>query len=133
MKVEGPEYLSASSKDRMHKSEDDKYVAYVDAFVDKCVIVDIPDGEEANINLLLLNSAKPLNVRLFFRVGNNSKLNVFQYFGSETPVASCLLGTIHEVQLGSGSEVEINALHNEDSKTVASLLHQKQNWRGFSF
>ena len=101
----------------MHKTDEDKYVAYIDAFADKCVVVDVPDGKKASINMLMLNSAKPLNVRLFITVGNNSVLNLFQYFGSEASAASAL-GTIHEIQLGTGSEMEINALHNEDSNTV---------------
>ena len=117
VRVEGPEYLSTSLKDSMHRTDEDKYVAYINAFVDKCVVVDVPDDGKANINMLMLNSAKPLNVRIFVKAGNNSKLNVFQYFGSETSTASAL-GTIHEISLGNNSEMEINALHNEDSNTV---------------
>ena len=117
VKIEGPEWLGASLKEGMHRTNEDKYVAYIGAFADKCVIVDVPDGEKASINMLMLNSAKPLNVRLFVNVGNNSALNVFQYFGSETSAPS-VLGTIHEIRIGAGSEMEINALHNENSDTV---------------
>lgn len=116
VKVEGPEYLSASLKSSMHKSDEDKYVAYIHACVDKCVVVDVPDNEKANINMLMLNSA-PLNVSLSVRVGNNSKLSIFQYFGSGASAPSAL-GTIHEIWLGNGSETEIDALHNEDPNTI---------------
>ncbi|HIH50080.1 MAG: SufD family Fe-S cluster assembly protein [Candidatus Micrarchaeaceae archaeon] len=117
VRMEGPEYLSASLEDHMHKTEEDKYVSYIHAFTDRCVVVDVPDGQKATMNMLMLNSTKPLNVSIFVKVGNNSKLNIFQYFGSDASAHSTL-GAIQEIRIGNGSEVEINALHNENSNTV---------------
>ncbi len=101
----------------MHKSNEDKYVAYINAYSDRFVIIDVPDGKSANINLLILNSNKPLNARILLKVGKNAQLNLFEYYGSvaDKPTA---LGTIHEIDLGNDAALELNVLHNENSNTL---------------
>jgi Fe-S cluster assembly scaffold protein SufB len=115
IKVENP---SGELYDKgMHKSSEDKYVAYINAYSNRSVIIDIPEGKVANINMLMLNTNMPLNARIFIRVGKEAQLNLFEYYGSSADKHT-VLGTIHEIELASDAAVEVNALHNENSNTL---------------
>ncbi len=104
--------------DGLYKSAEDKYVALINAYSDRSVVIDVHDGSTANLSILLLNSNLPLNSRIIINVGNNSKLNLFEYYGS-TSDRGTSLGTIHEVNIGDDSTLELNSLHNENSSTIA--------------
>jgi Fe-S cluster assembly scaffold protein SufB len=106
-----------SANSVMHSSSEDKYVAFINAYSQRRVIIDIPEGKTANINMLLFNSNKPLNVRVFLKLGKDAKLNLFEYYGSfaDKPTS---LGTIHEADLKDGAALELNALHNENQSTI---------------
>lgn len=102
---------------RLHKSSEDKYVAYINARSNKSISLDIPDGKSAAVNILFMNSNRPLNSKVIIKVGKGSKLSVFEYYGSSADTNTSL-GTIHEIYSEDDSELELNALHNEDSNTV---------------
>lgn len=118
-KVEGANAHNELFQDGMHNGNEDKYVAFVNALSTNYVFVDVPDGTNANINMLLLNSDKLLNTKIFIKVGNRSKLDLFEYYGSTATKAPSSLGVIHEIDIGIGSDVGINALHNENTSTIA--------------
>lgn len=101
----------------MFENSEDKYVAYINANADRSVLINVPDGKSASISALLMNTRRPLNTKIFVRVGNGSKLNILEYYCSSSDNTS-VLGTIHEVSIGNDSELELNAIHNEDSNTV---------------
>lgn len=116
VKIEDADYI-IGARDVMHNSKDEKYVAYINAFLDKCVLIDIPDGKNAEIKMLMLNSSIPLNINIFVKLGDKAKLKIFEYYGSSA-TAHSVMGVIHDVRIGDSSEVEIDAIHNEDSKTI---------------
>jgi Fe-S cluster assembly protein SufD len=104
-------------ENRMYKSGDDKYVAYTQACSDNDIVIDVPDNKNVEINMLVMNSSKPVNSNIFIKIGDNCKVNLFEYYCSSSEKLSSL-SVIQEIAIGKGSEVEINALHNENSKTI---------------
>ncbi|MDE1870623.1 MAG: SufD family Fe-S cluster assembly protein [Candidatus Micrarchaeota archaeon] len=117
VRVERTESLDSSLINSMFKSEEDKYVAYINSNSERSVFVNVPEGKSASINIMLLNSSKPLNARIFINVGDGAKLNVLEYYGSAASMPTSL-GVIHEASIGNGSELELNAVHNEDANTL---------------
>lgn len=116
VKVETPENANTSFE-QLHNSDEDKYVAYINSRSERPVVVDVPDGKSANINILVLGSNRPLSTKIFIKVGKGSKLNLFEYYGSIADERTSL-GTIHEIYSGDDSNVELNAIHNENSNTL---------------
>lgn len=116
LKVEKADNLNGFSNG-LYANNEDKYVSYINAYSDKRVIIEIPDGKSASMNLLLLNSNKPLNTKIIVKLGKGSKLNLFEYYGSSADKPTAL-GTIHEISLGDDSYLELDALHNENSNTL---------------
>ena len=109
---------SVGQDNDLYKSSEDKYIAFINANSDRSVVINVPEGKSANMNMLLVNSNAPLNARIIINVGNNSKLNFFEYYGSSQELNTSL-GTIHEVHIGDNSTLELNSLHNESSGTLA--------------
>jgi Fe-S cluster assembly protein SufD len=118
IKVESSEKVNDPFANELYKSSEDKYVAYINAYSDKTIIIEIPEGESASINMLIMNSNMPLNARIFVKVGKNAKLNVFEYYGSYSDKPTSL-GIIHEITLETDAYLELNELHNENSNTLA--------------
>jgi Fe-S cluster assembly scaffold protein SufB len=119
IKIKSADKLGVNElKGRLHDSSEDKYIAFIDAYSKNFVLIDVPDGDEARLNLLFSNSTAPLNAQVIIRVGNGSTLNLFELYASRAASISSL-GTIHEVRIGKNSAVEINGLHNENADTVA--------------
>jgi Fe-S cluster assembly protein SufD len=110
-----------NTNNAMHKSAEDKYVAYINSVAKNYVLIDIPKGVTANLNILMLNSDMPLNTKVIVNAGDDSKLNIFEYYGSSATNFSTL-GVIHEVNIGKNSEMEINAVHNENSNTLSLVF-----------
>jgi Fe-S cluster assembly protein SufD len=103
----------------MYQNKEDKYFSYIHALSKECVFIEVPDGKNEKINILALASNIPLNTIIFLKVGNNSKLNIFEYFGSAASELPSSLGIIHEIDIANDSDVEVNALHNENSNTIS--------------
>ncbi len=121
VKIEKIEKLGSMHDELMHKSDEDKYVAYVNARSDRIVTVDVPDDKSANINVLVINSNKPLSAKVMVKLGRNSKLNMFEYYGSIAEKQTSV-GIIHELNLGEDSELELNNIHNENSNTLSLVF-----------
>ncbi len=117
MKAESNEKLGATYMEGMHNSAEDKYVGYINASSANSVLIRVPDRRSASINLLFLNSDRPLNTKLLIRLGNGSDLSLMEYYGSLGKANSCL-GSIHEIDIGDDSKLELSSLHNENSNTL---------------
>lgn len=118
VKIESAERLGKDFiEGGMHKNNEDKYVAYINARSKNCVLIDVPSNKSANINILMMCSGEPLNSIIRIKLGDNSKLNLFEYYGSDQSERS-VIGTMHEVKAGNGSEVELSSLQNTNDKTV---------------
>jgi Fe-S cluster assembly scaffold protein SufB len=77
----------------------------------------VPDRKNAKLNLLFLNSDRPLNAQVMISVGRDAKLSLSELYCSKAEGVSSN-GVIHEIKTGSGSAVEMNDLHNEGKNTV---------------
>lgn len=109
--------MEENFKEGLHKVSEDKYVAFIFANAKDFIEIDIPNQKNANMNILFIGSNKPLNTVIRIKIGENSKLNLFEYYGSYSNEVSAI-GVIHEIEAKSDSEMELNQLHNENSKTI---------------
>lgn len=117
LKIERAGNPNGSDGSGLYTSMEDKYVSYINAYSDKNIIIEIPDGKSASINILMLNSNRPLSAKILISLGKESKLNLFEYYGSCADKQTAL-GVIHEINLGDNSKLELDALHNENSNTL---------------
>jgi Fe-S cluster assembly scaffold protein SufB len=117
VKIKKFEDLSPVFDNFMHKNDEDKYVSYIFSEAKECIMIDVPDNKSVKINLLFANSGRQLNTMVLVKIGNGAKVDIFEYYGSTASSISSI-GVIHEIIVGDNSEVEVNALHNENSNTV---------------
>jgi len=101
----------------MHNSGEDKYTAFIDAYTEGYVFVEVPDGKEVKLSILFSNGNRALNTLVYISAGKGSKLSLSEMYTSRASVASSL-GVIHEVRAEKSSFVEINSVHNENANTV---------------
>jgi Fe-S cluster assembly scaffold protein SufB len=101
---------------KMYKSGEDKAVAFIHAYSRKIVFVDVPDGESAEVNVLVANTDAPLSTQVLINVGRESRLSLFEWHASETTRDS-FAGVLHEVHVGKYGKAEVNLVHNEDANT----------------
>jgi Fe-S cluster assembly scaffold protein SufB len=106
-----------SPRSRMFRSDEDRLVAFVHAYAKRIVRIRIPDSAIAKLNLLFLNTDRPLPLRVLVDVGEDSSLELLEYYASETKGAS-LLGSLHEIRMAEHSNAEVNIVHNEDRNTI---------------
>ncbi len=109
------EYLSR----KMLSSKDSKHVAFVHVHSKEILQIDVPPGGSAELNLLFLNM-EPLVTQVLINVGKGAKLNLSEWYGSKSTKRS-LVSVIHEATLHEYSNVEMNMVHNTDSRTYAAF------------
>ncbi len=102
---------------KLYKSSEDKFAALVHAFTKELVLIDVPKGVKAKINLLFLNLAAPLATQVIINTGEESELDILEWYASSTKTDSAS-GVMHEGKVGAYSNVSIDAIHNEDRNTV---------------
>lgn len=103
-------------KQMLHKNGEDKYVALINAHSRRFLIIDVPEGKTEELRLLFLNTAVPLMTHIFINSGNNSTVKIVELFLSEGKGST--IGTIHEIRSGNYSNVELDAIHNENSNST---------------
>jgi hypothetical protein len=112
-------------KDGKCTSFEEKFSKFVGLNSDEVIVLKIPDRTEAKLNFLFLGEDAALTVPLFIEVGNHSKLDLFEWFGSASS-SRILVAPFHIVNTGKNSSVEVSILHNENIKTsVASVNSAK--------
>ncbi len=100
---------------RMYRSSDDRLVAFIHAYTKRLVFIEVPDGQKAELSLLLANTA-PMVTQIIVNIGSGAELELLEWYASRTQEAS-LLGAIHEITVGKHSNAEMNLVHNEGPAT----------------
>ncbi len=109
---------------KLFKSGDDRLAAYSNAHSKYFIIIDPKGREIQTLNILFLNGGM-LPVQVMVNAGRESKLGVFEIYASE-PGSKGTIVVLHEISAAEGSEIEINALHNENaSSNVVNLYKAK--------
>ncbi|MDE1868634.1 MAG: SufD family Fe-S cluster assembly protein [Candidatus Micrarchaeota archaeon] len=101
----------------MHSNEEDKYVAFIQAYAKNVVVINVPKNANVKLNMLVSNSDEPLNTKIIVNVDENASLSLFEYYAS-TAANTSSTGAIHEIRMKADANAEINCLHNENDKTV---------------
>ena len=107
---------------KLFKSGDDKFAAYSNAHSKYFIIIDSNGEKEQSINLLFLNNG-PLPVQVIVNTQSKAKLNIFEIYLSESETSGSVVA-LHEIHAAEGSEVEINALHNENANSNVVNLYK---------
>ena len=107
---------------KLFKSSDDKLAAYVNAHSRDFLVINAEGKEDKRVNLLFLNS-EALAVQVIINAAAGSRVNVFEIFVSESEKKGAV-AVLHEINAADGSEVEINALHNEGRETDVVNLYK---------
>jgi len=84
------------------------------------VSVVVPDDEKAELNFLFLSGEQTLPLEIVIDAGRNSKLRLFEWYGSASE-GKGTVSSLHAIKAGKNSDVEVNVLHNENSKTSVGI------------
>ncbi len=107
-------------EEKLFKSGDDKLAAYVNAKAKYFVTVDAGKGEQSSINILFASDGH-LSTQVFVNVAESARLDVSEFYLTIAE-GEAVLSVLHELKCQDHSTVELNMLHNEDTKTsVVSL------------
>ncbi|MDE1874010.1 MAG: SufD family Fe-S cluster assembly protein [Candidatus Micrarchaeota archaeon] len=127
--VSSSEFVKVSGKKQNDYREDanagfeERLGAYVSSRSKNSVEIDIPAGREAKLNFLFLCDSSNAPVQVVANIGDGSRLSLFEWFGSASD-ARCASTTLHVINAGSRSNVEINMLHNEGLETGVGALNR---------
>jgi Fe-S cluster assembly scaffold protein SufB len=106
---------------KLYKSSDDKLAALIHAFTNVLVFIDLPKGAKANMNIMFVNSSGPLAAQVMINCGEESELNLLEWYASGTKDRSASL-VMHESGLQPFSKASIDAIHNETENTIVTGL-----------
>ena len=99
--------------------EDEKdLVEIIEKYTDRKVIIECGENEKRKVVVVFANMDLPLVTKIEIKAARGSKLEVMEIFTSKASRNSLNL-SFSGIEVGSGAEVEINALHNEDANTNA--------------
>lgn len=101
---------------KMHSNTEDKFAALIHANTREFVVIDVPEGKKAHINIAFVNTESPLVTQVLIRVGKNAKLKLTEFMHSKTAEHS-LLGIMNEISSDNYSSVELGIVHNEGPST----------------
>ena len=94
----------------------DKYTVFMGSCPDS-VAINVPDGKEANLKILVANIGGPLALTISIRIGKGAKLNLFEWHASAM-VKDSFSGVLHQISADPGSDSEISALYNHNDNTI---------------
>lgn len=117
VRISAPED-SNSLMGMMHNSKEDRYVAYINAYSDRVISIEVGSGEKVELNMLFLNTGPRQLSHMFINAGDGSSLKIVETHMSimGNPTVS---GIIREIRSGSNASIEIDAIHNEGSNVTA--------------
>lgn len=110
-------------KENANGAHEERLGSYITKSSDSTIEVDIPDKKDAKLNFLLLCDNVNMPVEIVVNVGEESKLSLFEWFGSTSTSAS-MMAPLHAVNAGKSSNVEMNMLHNENANTSVGVLNR---------
>ncbi len=103
------------SKDSMHRSTEDKFVAFANAYAKNALVLDVAPGANIVINVLLVYGATAPPLQLFVNGGEGSRFALNEVFASKD--GDIMSGILQEIRVGKNSVVEVNSLHSENVGT----------------
>ncbi len=100
---------------RKHMPGEDKVASFVHAYARKAIVMRVPSGESASINVLSVNHG-PAPIFLSLVVEDDAHLSLSEYYFSTSHEQS-VVTPVHELHVGKRAEVDLSLLHNENAKT----------------
>jgi hypothetical protein len=87
------------------------------------IVVDVPAGQSARLNFLVICGNKDLPVEVIVNVGEGASLDLFEWWGSVSE-GKTLIAPLHVVNAERDSRTEIDLLHNENGNTAVGNLRR---------
>lgn len=100
---------------KLHSNDEDKFVAFIHSHAANTLLIEVPEGQSAELKILLDNAAPS---QIIINAHQNSSLIISEYFVSGYTSPATASAILQEVTLLNGANVEINAIHNEDSNSI---------------
>jgi Fe-S cluster assembly scaffold protein SufB len=116
--------LLSKKEEEHHKKKysevDDRFAVMIRSNSAKTVLLDVPPGENASVNMLFACSDSPFSIRVIVRVGEGGMLNllVFSTLQKESD-RQTFVALLHEVVLEKNAKAEINMIRNEGNNAIA--------------
>jgi hypothetical protein len=85
------------------------------------VLVDVPNGQSARLNFLLVCGEMNLPLELAVNVGDGARLDLFEWYGSVSR-GKTLVAPLHSINAGKESSSEISLLHNENGNASVGAV-----------
>ncbi len=102
---------------KLYKNSDDKLASLMHAFTKEIVILEVPEGQKIQINLLFVNASQPLATQVIVNAGKGAVVEVFEWYASSAGSNSAS-AVMHECIAEEYSNISIDAIHNEDHRTT---------------
>ncbi len=100
---------------KIFRSVESKLAAYVNGHAQYFVLIEMPKGSKEKFDILFANSGS-LSVQIIVTLQEGSGLRLSEIYASNSREGSTV-SVMHEISAGRSSEMELNALHNENEKT----------------
>ena len=110
--IEAYEDVSEAS---MHRNEEDKFVAFSNAFARNALILDVKEGSVVALNIVFAHDATTPPLQFFIRGAEGSNISINELFVSDD--GSIMSGIVQEIALGRNAAAEVNVLHLEGAGT----------------
>jgi len=103
-------------ENRLYKSGEDKFVAFVYAYSRLILQIEIPEEAKQTLNVLFVNtqsSASP--VQILINAAERSASTINEFYTSNN--VESVMGVMHEIRIAGNADMELNAVHVESSNT----------------
>jgi Fe-S cluster assembly scaffold protein SufB len=104
---------------KQYSSSDDKFIAMVHFNSSKNILIDVPAGENASINILFACPNKPFSGQIIIRVGEGATLNLLEFTTlQKESEKQTFMALLHEVTVEKNAKAEINIIRNEGKNSI---------------
>ena len=113
--IEAKDASDSLLKNKLFRSSESKLAAYVNGNARYFILIDSPERSEEKMNILFVNAGN-LSVQVIVNLGEYSRLRLSELYVSNSK-SSSTVSILHEVSAAKNSQIEMNALHNENEHT----------------
>ena len=119
IKIKKMNEIADKLDNKLYKSSEHKLAAFLNANSIDVIIVDVTDGKKEKLNMLFVNDS-PLLFQSFFTIGQDSGLELFQFYVSPQG-SSSIVAPLQEFVLQKRANVEFTFLN--DGNENSTILH----------
>jgi len=131
-KALSPKELDSSFfENRLYKSGEDKFVAFVYAYSRLILQIEIPEEARQTLNVLFVNTQSSANpVQILINAAEHSASTINEFYTSNN--VESVMGVMHEIRIAGNVDMELNAVHVESKNAnvlgfLKGIVKEKSN------